>query len=62
MLYKYHKWYLLSDDNLRKDMGPHREREKISDLGGVRTLDLRNRSPLLYQLSYMTRWELVVGK
>ena len=33
-------------------MGPHGEREKISDLGGIPTHDLRNRSPLLYQLSY----------
>ena len=28
-------------------MGPHGEREKISDPGGVWTHDLRNRSPLL---------------
>ena len=32
----------------RKDVGPHGEREKISDPGEVRTHDLRNRSPLLY--------------
>ena len=31
------------------EMGPRGEREKISDPGGVRTQDLRNRSPLLYQ-------------
>ena len=41
-------------------MGPHGDREKISDPGGVRTHDLRNRSPLLYQLSYKARWELVL--
>ena len=42
-------------------MGPHGEREKISDPGVVRTHDLRNRASLLYQLSYKARWELVVG-
>ena len=35
--------------------------EEISDPGGIRTRDLRNRPPLLYQLSYKARWELVVG-
>ena len=29
-------------------MGTHEEREKIADPGGIRTHDLRNRSPLLY--------------
>ena len=29
-----------------KEMGPHGQREKMSDPGGVRTHDLRNRSPL----------------
>ena len=33
------------------EVGPHGERGKISDHGGVRIHDLRNRSPLLYQLS-----------
>ena len=36
-------------------MGPHGEREKISDPGEIRTHNLRNRSPLLYQLSYKAR-------
>ena len=45
--------------SLSKDMGPHGEREKISDPSAIRTHDLRNRSPLLYQLSYKARWELV---
>ena len=41
-------------------MGPHGE-EKKSDPGGVWTHNLRNKSPVLYQLSYKARWELVVG-
>ena len=45
----------------KKEIGPHGEREQISDPWGVLTHDLRNRSLLLYQLSYKTRWELVVG-
>ena len=32
-------------------MGPHEEREKIPDPGGIQTHDLQNRSPLLYLLS-----------
>ena len=40
----------------------HTEREKkVSDPGGIRTHDLWNRLPLFYQLSYKTKWELVVG-
>ena len=34
-------------------MGLHGQREKISDPGGARTNDLRNRSPFLYQFSYV---------
>ena len=41
-------------------MGPHGEREKISDPGEIRPHYLRNRSPLLYQLSYKARWELYI--
>ena len=59
VLYKYPKQYLLSDSP-RKKMGPHEERAKISDPGGMWNNDLRIRSPLLYQLSYKARWELVV--
>ena len=40
-------------------MGPHGEREKISDPDGVQTQDLRNRSLLPYQLSYKARLELI---
>ena len=42
----------------RKKMSPHGEGEKISVPGVVRTQDLRNRTPLLYQLSEKARWEL----
>ena len=42
-------------------LGPQGEREKISDPGGPRTHDLRNRLQLLYELSNKGRWELVVG-
>ena len=42
-------------------MDPHGEREKFPNPGGVLTHNLRNGSPLLYQLSYKARWELVVG-
>ena len=59
-MYKYPARYLPSDSP-RKEMGPHGEREKVSDPGGVRTHDLRNRSPLLYQLSYKAGLELVQG-
>ena len=38
-----------------------RTKEKISDLGGNRTHDLRIRSPLLYRLSYEARREQAVG-
>ena len=38
-------------------MGPHGERENIFDPGGVRTQNLRNRLPLLYQLSYKASTE-----
>ena len=43
---KYPKQYLLSESP-RKQMGSHREREKISDPGGIRTHDLRDRSLVL---------------
>ena len=38
----------LIEHALRKEIGRHGEREKISDPGGFRIHDLRNRSPLLY--------------
>ena len=41
-------------------MGPHGEREKSADRSGNQTHELQNRLPLLYQLSYKARWELVV--
>ena len=41
-------------------MGPHGETE-IFNPGGIWNQDLRNRPPLLYQLSYKARFEIVVG-
>ena len=46
VLYNYSKWYLLSDSPT-KEMGPHRETEKIYDPDGIQTHNYRNRSPLL---------------
>ena len=44
-------------------MGPHREREKISDSSGMRTQNPKNQNRLLLlnQLNYTARWELVMG-
>ena len=42
-------------------MGPHGERENISDPVEIPAHDLRNRSVLLHQLSCNAGWKLLVG-
>ena len=60
VLHKYPTKYFLSD-GFEKENGPTPKKRKISDRGGTGTHDLRNRSLLLYQLSYKARRELSLG-
>ena len=48
----------------RKRTNTEEAENKYSDYGGIRTHDLRNRSPvpLHCQRSYKDKWELIFGK